>query len=224
MVMDWLSFLFSFHGRINRAKAWLAMLLIVGWMVFLAALTVAADKLLGIPTRSVNFNLNDIFGAVDPATYRHALALLQTGAVPAGYVVPMFLHAVGTALFIWVYAATSIKRLHDRDRSGWWLVPFFIAPGLYEQFAGRLPDSYLVGFFAWCVFALYLWGFVEIYFLKGTRWTNRFGPNPLGKQQTRPRSTEARLRTTTAWDQEGEIEIAPHTGSPPPAMHVNRRP
>jgi hypothetical protein len=28
--------------------------------------------------------------------------------------------------------------------SGWWMVPFFFIPGLYEQFAERLPDSYLV--------------------------------------------------------------------------------
>jgi len=42
------------------------------------------------------------------------------------------------------WLATLIKRLHDRDKSGWWMVPFFFIPGLYEQFAERLPDSYLV--------------------------------------------------------------------------------
>ena len=40
--------------------------------------------------------------------------------------------------------ATSIKRLHDRDKSGWWMLPFFALPGLYNQFADWLPDdSYL---------------------------------------------------------------------------------
>jgi hypothetical protein len=43
---------------------------------------------------------------------------------------------------MWVYFAMSIKRLHDRDKSGWWMVPFFAAPGLYNQFADRLPDSH----------------------------------------------------------------------------------
>ena len=220
--MDWVWFLFSFHGRINRAKAWLAMLAIVCWMIVLAALTVAADKVLGIHTRSLRFDVNDIFGIVDPATYRHGLSLLRTGAVPAGYVIPMFFHAIGTAVFVWVYAATSVKRLHDRDRSAWWMVPFFVAPGLYEQFANRLQVAYLVDFWAWSAFALYLWGFIELYVLKGTRWTNRFGPNPLGKEQMRRRSGQAQGPKVSSWDQRSEIEIAPHIGSPPPAMHVKR--
>ena len=220
--MDWASYLFRFQGRINRARAWLALLIIVGWMVLLAALTLAADNILGIPARSLRFDLNDIFGIVDPLTYRHAVALLRTGAVPAGYVVPMVFHAIGMAIFIWVYAATSIKRLHDRDRSGWWLVPFFVVPGLYQQFAARLPHPFPAELLAWAVFVLYLWGFIELYFLKGTRWTNRFGPNPLGKQQARARSESGRSPKTSRWDQQGEVRMAPHIGSPPPAMRVNR--
>ena len=67
---------------------------------------------------------------------------------------------------------------------------------------------------------LMIWGIVELYFLRGTRWTNRFGPNPLGKEQMRARSAEARRRATTPWSQESEIEIVPHTASPPPVWHV----
>ena len=32
--------------------------------------------------------------------------------------------------------ATSIKRLHDRDKSAWWMVPFFVLPGLYNHVLG----------------------------------------------------------------------------------------
>ncbi len=63
--------------------------------------------------------------------------------------------------------------------------------------------------------AIMIWGVVELYFLSGTRWTNRFGANPLGKQQMRTRSAEARRRATTSWDQESEIELVPHNGPPP---------
>jgi hypothetical protein len=119
-----------------------------------------------------------------------------------------------------MFLATAVKRLHDRDRSGWWLVVFFALPGLCGQFADRLPDSYWTLFVIWPIPACYLWGVVELYFLPGSRSTNRFGPNPLGKQQTRPRSPTMRLRATTAWDQQGEIELAPHLGSPPPGMRV----
>ena len=34
--MDWTWYLFSFNGRINRAKMWLAVLVILCWMIFWA--------------------------------------------------------------------------------------------------------------------------------------------------------------------------------------------
>ena len=189
--MDWTKYLLSFKGRINRAKLWLALFVILGWMIFLAAITGGLDWLLGIPTRSIHFDLNEVFGIIDPATYRHAIGLLRTGQVPARYIVPLLVHVAGMIAFLWIYAATAIKRLHDRDKTGWWLLPFFVVPGLYEQFADRLPDSYLTVWSARAVSALYLWGFAELYLLKGTNWTNRFGPNPLPKMQSRARTTTA---------------------------------
>ena len=53
-------------------------------------------------------------------------------------------------------------------------------------------------------------------------WRGVFGPNPLGKQQARPRSATSRLRATTAYDQTSDIELIPVMGSPPPSMHVKR--
>ena len=44
-----------------------------------------------------------------------------------------------------------------------------------------------------------------MYFLKGSRKTNRFGPDPLQPVDTRPR-----------WDQNREIELVPHSAGPPP--------
>ena len=53
-----------------------------------------------------------------------------------------------------------------------------------------------------------------LYCLKGSRKTNRFGGNPLTPQP--PRDTRPR------WDQQSEIEFAPHRAGPPPAWHVKR--
>ena len=118
----------------------------------------------------------------------------------------------GTSLLTWVYFATCIKRLHDRDKSGWWMVPFFAAPGLYNQFADRLPDSYADLPLAIAVTVLCVWGFVEMYCLKGSRKTNRFGPDPL--------APTPRPDTRPPWDQPSEIEMVPHTASPPPVWRV----
>jgi hypothetical protein len=63
-------------------------------------------------------------------------------------------------------------------------------------------------------------GFIDIYCLKGTRWTNRFGPNPLPKVQTRPRSS--RGSSTSGWKQTDAMEFVPHQASPLTGMHVKR--
>jgi len=207
--MDWVWFLFAFDGRINRAKAWLAVLVILCWMLFIAAVMLGIDGLFGNPVKSVHFNINDIFAFVDPAVLRAAIARLREGkeASPA-HLVLTFFHTAGTLLFAWVYLATSVKRLHDRDKSGWWIAPFFVVPGLYAQFVDRLPNSYLMFPLAVGMCVLMIWGFIEIYCLKGTRWTNQFGPNPLPKVQTRPRTTSA-----SRWDQTSSIELIPHQAS-----------
>jgi uncharacterized membrane protein YhaH (DUF805 family) len=57
-------------------------------------------------------------------------------------------------LFLWPAAAISIKRLHDRDRSGWWVL------------AALVP---VVG---------WLWLLVVNGFLAGTPGPNRFGLPP----------------------------------------------
>jgi uncharacterized membrane protein YhaH (DUF805 family) len=63
--MDWTWYLFRFDGRINRAKLWLANLIIVCWMIFLAGLIAGVSKLLGGPG-SFSFHVDDLFKLVDP--------------------------------------------------------------------------------------------------------------------------------------------------------------
>jgi uncharacterized membrane protein YhaH (DUF805 family) len=227
--MVWL--LFSFEGRINRAKFYLAGLVLLCWMIFLLVLFVGLSAVFGDVRsfgldvgvaslhatldgpNSFHLGINNIFALVDPATWR---ALTRTDIAGA------LAHAVVTPLLLWVFLALCVKRLHDRDKSGWWMVLYFVIPGAFHQIEGRLPDSHVTSAVALIVSALSVWGFVEMYFRKGTHSSNLFGPNPLGKQQARPRSTESRLRATTAWDPLSGIELIPLVGSPPPSMRVKR--
>ena len=55
--------------------------------------------------------------------------------------------------------SAQVRRLHDRDRSGWWWFIFFVP---------------LVG-----SIVMFIW-----FVLKGTRGDNRFGPDPLDKLGT----------------------------------------
>lgn len=207
-------YLFSFKGRINRARFWLAGLIILGVLISLMLLAFApVNALFGTTKINVDITLDHLLAAFDPRSYR-GLTRADLGSI--------VFQAIVIPPVLWMFLATSTKRLHDRDRSGWWLLVFLVLPDLCGQLAERLPDSYWTLFITWPISACYFWGAVELYFLPGTRWTNRFGPNPLGKQPTRPRSTQDTLRATTAWDAQSEIELMPHLGSPPRGMHVKR--
>ena len=221
--MDWTWYLFGFKGRINRAKYWLAGLVILSFMLIFVALVQlslmtnfvahAMGTAHGNGEISFGFDLNEIFVVLDPAAWR-ALSFAK---------LPMLLvRTIGMVLFLWIFLATSIKRLHDRDKSGWWMVPLFAVPDLYNHFSDLLPDSYFMLIPGVIMLVLMIWGVVELYFLRGTKWTNRFGPNPLGKEQMRARSERARLSATTLPDQESEM--VPHKSSPPPALRLKPAP
>lgn len=195
--MDWTWYLFRFDGRINRAKYWLAGLIIVCWMAFMAGMVVAFGA------RKFGFSVADIFKVVDPATY-HALSRAD---------VPMLMiKLIGTLLFTWVFAATSVKRLHDRDKSAWWALPFFVLPGLINQFMDRIDNVYVGFMLGLLSFVLATWGGMELLFFRGSRKTNRFGANPL---YISPASE-------LGWNQSRELEIAAQQASPPGGMHVKR--
>src|ERR1700743_2915237 len=100
--MDWTSYLFSFEGRINRAKYWLAGLVIVCGMIVLAGLVLGAGLAFRWGT-SLRYSIDDIFGIVDPNPYRS----LSWSRLPLTAV-----KMAGTVLFVWIYVAASIKRLH----------------------------------------------------------------------------------------------------------------
>jgi len=243
--MTWTSFLFSFEGRINRARYWLGCLVMFGWMLAIAWIALCwlllvvgpymhhgkiwtncgisalgpylglqfADADPAVKSASVHFGVTQILNLFDPATYRWPLR---------DDIAPLLVNLTATPLLVWIYLAISIKRLHDRNRSGWWIVPFAVLPCLYEHYEAAIPDSYWFAPLALASLVLTIWGFIELACLKGDASANQFGPNPLGKQQMRTRSTDARFGATTAWAQDSEIELAPHRASPMSSMHVKR--
>ncbi len=192
--------LFGFNGRINRARFWFGCVVNVVFMLLLGGVVVGITHLVGGPAR-LGFNVEDVFAVLDPAAWRS----LSTDRLPQ-----LAIKAIGTPVFLWIYVAVAIKRLHDRNRSGWWLVPFFVVPGLLGRFEDRLEDSVVLNVLLVVEFGLVLWGFVEMGLLRGTRGDNRFGSDPLAPMDRRPN-----------WDQQSELEWAPHAAptDPRPGPH-----
>jgi uncharacterized membrane protein YhaH (DUF805 family) len=81
---------------------------------------------------------------------------------------------------IWIGLAIGAKRLHDRDKSAWWLLVFYAAPGILSSAGNRMED---VGFIILHIisFAISVWAFVELGCLRGTAGPNRYGPDPLDR-------------------------------------------
>ncbi len=156
--MNWTTLLFSFNGRINRGKYWFALLLyMLAWFAFVAL----CFMWLG------SFDADRLF--------RFA------GGAMLIWLVAIVLFIAGT----WSGIAVGIKRLHDRDKSGWWLLLFWLGPSvlssgnLSPNDIGDIGSNAILGLAA---FVLMVWGFIELGCLKGTAGPNSYGPDPLGPQ------------------------------------------
>jgi uncharacterized membrane protein YhaH (DUF805 family) len=84
--------------------------------------------------------------------------------------------------------AITVKRLHDREKSAWWLLVFYLLPSVLEG-AGKGMEETAVGE-GWAsllpalvlliaAIVLSIWAFVELGCLRGTIGENRYGPDPL---------------------------------------------
>jgi uncharacterized membrane protein YhaH (DUF805 family) len=219
--MGWTWYLFSFEGRINRAKYWLALPVLFGlmflivvmmWVIMAGGLLLTRD-LHGHEIINVNLSFDEIFSLLGPAS-RLSLSPRE--------IVSLVGNLFGMTVVMWICLATSVKRLHDRKRSGWWSVSFFVLPVFSDRIAEWLVDSILASTTSAALLILGIWGFVEMGFLRGTEGPNQFGPDPLAEDE------DARVRNRglgshgTAWDQRNELELAPHRASPMSSMHVKR--
>ncbi len=119
--------LFGFQGRANRAKWWLVALAIFVVEAIVFAAIFGAATVSGDPERAAS--------AIGPI---------------AGIVI-----LVLVVLATWIHVAVAVKRYHDRNKSGWWVLIVFVP---------------VIGG---------LWYLIECGFLRGTPGRNRYGPDPL---------------------------------------------
>lgn len=124
--MSW----FSFRGRISRSSFWLSYVLV--YLLIMVVMVALDITLLGVT-----------FDA-------------QAQPYGAGQMPPIGLFStVAGLLLIWPMLAGQVKRWHDHDKSGWWVLIGFVP---------------IIG---------PIWTLVVVGFLRGTVGPNRFGPDPL---------------------------------------------
>jgi uncharacterized membrane protein YhaH (DUF805 family) len=109
---------------------------------------------------------------------------IAEGAPAARVGIGLLIPALGIPL-IWIGLALGAKRLHDRGKSAWWLVVFYLLPSGLQSVGERLGDIGLVPVLVGLLVSA--WGLIELGFLRGTAGPNRFGSDPLASRGTRER-------------------------------------
>jgi uncharacterized membrane protein YhaH (DUF805 family) len=84
--------------------------------------------------------------------------------------------------------AVGIRRLHDRNKSGWWLLVFYVGPLLLNLVSGYALDEAGIAHQAalFLSFAINIWALVELGCLRGTIGQNKYGPDPLAPEVLTP--------------------------------------
>jgi len=164
---------FSFEGRIGRLHWWIAMLSVE---LLSSALATAGFWLVG----------------EDPSYYWSDAKPTQNIAL---------IELLAFTLTLRFALAVDIKRIHDRARSAYLLVPLYLfgliatyvddkgrdifilldlfSPGLGENHS-LIVLVLLSGLFL-VMLLFFLWMLIQLGFLRGTKGDNKYGPDPLGK-------------------------------------------
>ncbi len=156
---------FDFRGRSRRKEFWM-------WVLFTVIANIvlsAADAALGLGgSMSGNSNLGADGSSMGAA-----------GALKGGLLASLF----ALATFI-PSVAVSVRRLHDINRTGWWIVfPLvFSVTGFVLMFAGAMSGlggtTVAVGTGILVLGVLSLLLLLIWYFMAGTAGPNRFGEDP----------------------------------------------
>ena len=107
-------------------------------------------------------------------------------AVIAGFAINsvlawVFLGLVILAVMVSGYAVAA-KRLHDRNRSAWWMLVYYFVPSIISAAGGQTGDQGMTVMTGLISLVIYLVAFIDLGCLRGTIGDNRFGPDPLAGQ------------------------------------------
>jgi uncharacterized membrane protein YhaH (DUF805 family) len=80
--------------------------------------------------------------------------------------------------------AVGAKRLHDRNKSAWYLLLFYFVPGVLAAASVLIGEfvedsSIIATVLTLLAVALMVWAFVELGCLRGTVGANPYGPDPV---------------------------------------------
>ena len=153
--------LFRFSGRARRGEYWL--------------ITILANIGLIMPVLVLARQSPDVSGSVPKI---NVAINLGSGAPEAALLVTLVSFALGLAV--------SARRLHDRGKSAWWLLLFYVVPfalTLTMQWAAQEQASAIFSITTLLLVALFVWAIVELGVLRGVDRWNAHGGNADSRAQ-----------------------------------------
>ena len=186
---------FNPSGRINRSTFWLQGVLLL-YAIWLTIWILWAEMVGFWPIARALITGRDVLSAigafVDNANFFNLILL------PALFV----------AVNWWNYFAVTVKRLHDRDKSAWWILLWGAIIGGATTFGIISLAVFILAVVIWMIIelAVVIWMIIELGFLEGTPGRNRYGERttqplmhekPGSAPQQASGSTQAGRRTKT---------------------------
>jgi uncharacterized membrane protein YhaH (DUF805 family) len=92
--------------------------------------------------------------------------------------------ALVSLLIVYCLLAVTVKRLHDRNKRGWWILLFPLAPIILASVVsafGEDLDPALDYALSGLALIIAIWALIEFGLMLGTAGLNRYGPDPLAK-------------------------------------------
>ncbi len=191
--MGWKWLLFSFKGRVNRAKYWAVILVPGVGAALLSILIITAVSLVGgqlnttfskvgnelqNQEKSISHQSSDA-RQIDVKTEASTnVTEIKKTNDPLVAVVAILSILIGIAAFIalpWAWLAITAKRLHDRNLSGW-IQALPLAISIVAGILGATTAGNAVGLLSSLVS---IGIFIICGFFKGTSGPNKYGQDPL---------------------------------------------
>ena len=164
--MDWANYLFSFNGRINRAKWWLFLLVCIGYFI--------AIWVVSLILMQVSLSILAIWGIITLIGY--IVLIYSSLAVGAKRLHDRNKGAIWLLVFYGIPMAISCYYMYTIYGS------FGAAMGATDQQAAVMNMMQAMQGLWWLQLidlVVGIWGLVELGILKGTTGDNQYGPDPL---------------------------------------------
>ena len=155
--------LFSFTGRLNRARFWLASTGLIVVSLVLSPIAILSWVLIATSPLSL--------GALIAVEGLSVMPIASAGLLFVSFV--YLLVSFAALLVLFAGLAVAIKRLHDRDKSAWWLLLFALVPLILQTIAyytdrtgtGAVEVRLILGL---ACLSIGIWFLAELGFLRGT--------------------------------------------------------